>query len=439
MASADSVAAIATAPGRGAVGVVRVSGRMASAIAQAITGKVLPERVATYAEFRDADGVVVDAGLALWFPAPRSFTGEDVLELQGHGGPAVLATLLERCMALGARMARPGEFTERAFLNGKLDLAQAESVADLIEATSAIAARAAMRSLRGEFSQRIEELAYALVDLRIVVESSLDFPEEGIDAQGATAEVLAQIREHLRLVQEAARQGHLLREGVQVAISGSPNVGKSSLLNRLVGEDLAIVTDIPGTTRDTLRASIELEGIPFNLVDTAGLRSTDDPVERIGVARAQAAAAEADVVLQVVDVGIAEAMRPCPNGRLIVVENKIDLYGIPPGLRHQGGAPIVRLSAMTGSGLSCLRAALLEAAGWTPPQPEGVYAARARHLEALVRASQALERAAAFGVDQADLLAEELRYAHDSLGAIIGKMSPDELLGEIFSRFCIGK
>jgi len=440
LASADSIAAIATAPGRGAVGTVRVSGPLAGVIGRAVTGKALEARVATYTEFREASGNAIDAGIALWFPGPRSYTGEDVLELQGHGGGAVLGALLARCVELGARLAQPGEFTKRAFLNGKLDLAQAESVADLIEATTITAARSAVRSLRGEFSRRIEALGHGLMELRVLAELSLDFPEEDhVLAEDAVMERLRSIVEQLDLVQRAARQGRLLREGVQVVISGAPNVGKSSLLNRLAGEEVAIVTEIPGTTRDILRASVEIEGIPFHVVDTAGLRDTDDPVERIGVARGRDAAAQADLVLLVVDAGNPVDAKLVPGKHDVVVENKIDLHGLAPGINRDAGTLRVRVSARTGRGLELLRSVLLEAAGRTEPEQEGVYMARARHIEALTIATDQISRALEIGPSRPDLFAEELRYAQESLGGITGGPTPDELLGEIFSRFCIGK
>jgi tRNA modification GTPase len=439
--SADTIVAIATAPGRGAIGVVRASGPLVPALAAEVTGKPLPARTAVFAPFRDASGVVLDEGLALYFPGPHSFTGEDVLELQGHGGSAVLAATLSRCVELGARIAEPGEFTRRAFLNGKLDLAQAEAVADLIEATTRTAARSALRSLRGEFSQRIGALHRSLTELRAVAEASLDFPEDddmhALHASRAM-ERLAQVREAVEAVQRAARQGSLLREGVQVAIVGPPNVGKSSLLNRLAGEDIAIVTDVPGTTRDALRATVAIEGVPFHVFDTAGLRTAADPVEAIGIARGQEVASRADVILIMAESGT-EFRDTAVAGQRVLVENKIDLYDLEPGIDREGTDVRVRVSAQSGDGMDLLRAVLLEAAGWIKPEEEGVFMARERHLQALREAGQRLEAAAVIGVMREELFAEELRYAQEALAAVSGRMTPDDLLGEIFSRFCIGK
>ncbi len=406
-----------------------------------MTGKQLPARVVTYSEFRDAADTPIDEGLALFFPGPRSYTGEDVLELQGHGGPAVLAAMLARCVELGARVAEPGEFTRRAFLNAKLDLAQAEGVADLIEAATRTAARSAMRSLRGEFSERIDALHRSLTELRALSEASLDFPEEGdvnvLQSYGVL-DRLAQVRERLSSVLRAARQGSLLREGVQVAIVGPPNVGKSSLLNRLAGEEIAIVTDTPGTTRDALRATVVIEGVAFHVVDTAGLRASQDPVESIGIARGKEAAARADIVLVVAESGTIP-VETTAAGRRVEVENKIDLFGLPASAASDRDPIRVRVSARTGEGIDLLRAALLEAAGWARPEEEGVFMARARHLQALEEAAKRLHEAATIGAAREELFAEELRYAQEALAAITGRMSSDDLLGEIFSRFCIGK
>jgi tRNA modification GTPase len=436
----DTIAAVATAPGRAAIGVVRLSGPAAIRIGEAITGKALAPRTVTYAKFCGAGGSVVDEGLAIAFAGPRSYTGEDVVELQGHGGEAVLDAVLGRCVELGARLAEPGEFTRRAFLNGKLDLAQAESVADLIEARTAAAARSALRSLRGEFSDRIEALHRGLVEVRALAEAALDFPEEGdvevMQAYGV-AERLEQLREQLAGIRGAAQQGALLREGVKVAIVGAPNVGKSSLLNKLCGEEVAIVTAIPGTTRDILRANVTLGGIPFEFVDTAGLRDSDDPVESIGIERGRKAAHQADLVIRVTASGAPDDVE-VPTYQ-VEVENKIDLTGVEPGADRTGQVPRVRMSARTGAGLDALRATLLEAAGWKPLQDEGVFMARARHLRALDEAAERLGEAAALGVEREELFAEELRYAQDALASIVGKTSADDLLGEIFSRFCIGK
>lgn len=437
----DTIAAVATAPGRAAIGVVRVSGPAAPRIGEAITGRALPARTAVHVQFRDAKGEVLDEGLALSFPAPRSYTGEDVLELQGHGGEAVLRGVLARCVELGARLAEPGEFTRRAFLNGKLDLAQAESVADLIEAKTSVAARSALRSLRGEFSHRIDALHRGLVELRALAEASLDFPEEGdievMEAYGVAERLLA-VREQLAAVQQAARQGTLLREGLTVAIVGAPNVGKSSLLNRLAGDDVAIVTPVPGTTRDTLRAVVALEGVPFEFIDTAGLRESTDPVESVGIERGRKVALGADIVVRVVAPGTDDGALPdaAPH---IEVENKIDVTGASPGIDRSGSVPRVRISALTGAGLEQLRALLLEVAGWKPLQDEGVFMARARHIRALEEAAERLAAAAALGVQREELFAEELRYALEALASITGRTTADDLLGEIFARFCLGK
>jgi len=439
--SVDTIAAIATAPGRGAIGVVRASGPLVPAISAALTGKPLPARRAIFAQFLDAHGTVFDEGLALYFPAPHSYTGEDVLELQGHGGPAVMAATLSRCVELGARIAEPGEFTRRAFLNGKLDLAQAEAVADLIEATTRTAARSALRSLRGEFSMRVADLHTSLTELRAFAEASLDFPEDD-DMHALHAAIamqrLRQVRDTLDAVRKAARQGNLLREGVQVAIVGPPNVGKSSLLNGLAGEEIAIVTDVPGTTRDALRTTVAIDGVPFHVVDTAGLRTATDPVEAIGIARGRELASKADIVLLVVESGTEPGDVSAP-GRRVVVENKIDLYGLEPGIDREGPVIRVRVSAQTGAGLDLLRAVLLEAGGWVQPEEEGVFMARERHLHALREADKCLEAAAVIGVAREELFAEELRYAQDALAAVSGRITSDDLLGEIFSRFCIGK
>jgi len=397
-------------------------------------------------EFRDARGEVIDQGLALFFPAPRSYTGEDVLELQGHGGPVVLQQLLKRCLELGARPAQPGEFTQRAYLNDKLDLAQAESVADLISAATAEAARGALRSLQGAFSRKVEELAQGLIELRALVEATLDFPDEEIDflkqadAEGRQAVLRAQLRNLL----SASQQGSLLREGIQVVLAGQPNVGKSSLLNRLAGEDLAIVTEIPGTTRDAIRESISLEGVPVHIIDTAGLREARDPVERIGIERTWAAIEKADFLLLLIDAtqGEGEADReiqkrvpselPC-----IRVMNKIDLLtGQAAGVKRNDSST-VWISAKTGDGMDELRKSLLEAAGWQGGG-EGLFMARERHVQALEQAQTHLESAAQH-LSRPELFAEELRLAQESLGTITGEFTSDDLLGEIFSRFCIGK
>jgi len=437
----DLIAAIATAPGRGGVGVVRVSGADVSALAQAMLGRLPVPRHATYGPFLDADGSTLDEGIALYFAAPHSFTGEAVLELQGHGGPQVLNLILQRCVALGARLAEPGEFTRRAYLNGKLDLAQAEAVADLIDAQSVAAARSAVRSLAGEFSQRISVLVEELIRLRMLVEATLDFPDEEIDflKQADAFGRLDRLDAKLQTVRAAATQGALLREGLTVVLIGQPNVGKSSLLNRLAGYEAAIVTATAGTTRDTVREAIQIEGVPLHIVDTAGLRDTDDAVEQMGIARTWAAAEKADVALLLVDaahgVGAHEAatLARLPAIPRLTIHNKIDMTG--ESTRIDGEA--IWLSAKTGAGLDLLQRKLLESAGWQA-LGEGALMARTRHIHALQRAATHFQQARD-ATSQLELFAEELRLAQAALSEITGEFSADDLLGEIFSRFCIGK
>jgi tRNA modification GTPase len=446
MAATDTIVAIASAPGRAGIGVVRGSGRALAAFAQALTGKTLLPRQATLCTFRDAQGAPIDQGIALFFAAPRSFTGEDVLEIYGHGGNAVLQLLLRRCLELGARIAEPGEFTRRAFLNEKLDLAQAESVADLIDAASVEAARSAARSLTGEFSARVNALVEALTDLRAHVEACIDFPEEEINpADRATQKSkLEQIRVLLDAVFRQARQGTVLRDGLTVALIGRPNVGKSSLLNRLAGEEVAIVTPFAGTTRDQVRATITIEGVPIHLVDTAGLRDTDDPVEKIGIERTWLAVERAGAALLISEAGEAIGAREAQilqhlPSRLPVawIYNKIDLHGQRPLINRDGTSVSIRISALTGEGVDLLRNWLLETAGWQP-QGEGAFMARERHLIALREADDHL-RMAGDSRGRFEIFAEELRLTQNALVSITGKFSADDLLGEIFSRFCIGK
>lgn len=437
----DLIAAVATAPGRGGVGVIRVSGADVAPLAEAILGRLPEPRRATYTAFRDADGSTLDEGIALHFAAPHSFTGEAVLELQGHGGPAVLDLILQRCLALGARLAEPGEFSRRAFLNGKLDLAQAEAVADLIDAASAEAARSAVRSLAGAFSARVRELVDGLVRLRTLVEATLDFPDEEIDflKQADAGGQLDALDATLAGVHAQAKQGALLREGFTVVLVGQPNVGKSSLLNRLAGYEAAIVTEIAGTTRDTVREAIQIRGVPLHVVDTAGLRDTEDAVERIGIARTWAAVEKADAVLLLVDaahgVGREEAaiLTRLSGVKRLTVHNKIDARGEAP----RAAGDEIWLSAKTGAGIDLLRDRLLEAAGWQAAG-EGVFTARARHLDALRRAAAHLAAARAAMI-QLELFAEELRLAQAALSEITGEFTADDLLGEIFGSFCIGK
>ena len=469
----DPIAAIATATGRGAVGIVRASGRDLRELMRALCGRELTPRHATLLPLRDAHDGVIDTGLALYFPAPHSYTGEDVLELQVHGGPVVLQLLLARMLELGGkagmRAADPGEFTERAFLNGKLDLAQAEAVADLIDATTEAAARSASRALAGEFSHRVHSLGESLRDLRALVEATLDFPEEDIEfiRAAGVAERLRRMSADVADILARARQGALLREGVRVVLAGQPNVGKSSLLNALAGAELAIVTDVPGTTRDRVSQSIQIEGVPLHIIDTAGLRETLDQVERIGVERSWDAIADADAVLFLHDLTRVHESRYAEDearlakllaehaprhAALLHVWNKVD--ALAPGeapariaaftRRHgsdDGARNDLLLSARSHAGLDELRQALLRACGWQA-WPEGVFIARTRHVQALgacmehLRVAQALLAAPEPALD---LLAEELRLAHRELMAITGEVTADELLGDIFNRFCIGK
>ncbi|HTQ77934.1 MAG TPA: tRNA uridine-5-carboxymethylaminomethyl(34) synthesis GTPase MnmE [Burkholderiales bacterium] len=432
----DTIAAIATPPGRGGIGVVRVSGPGVARIAASLLGGLPEARRARFGPIRDRHGELLDEGLAIYFAAPHSYTGEDVLELHGHGGPVVMGTLLGAALDAGARLAEPGEFTRRAFLNGRLDLAQAEGVADLIDAASREAARSALRSLEGEFSAAVRVLVAQLTDLRALTEATLDFPEEELDAlqHEDARERLGRLRAALEALIASSRQGSLLRAGVHAAIVGQPNVGKSSLLNRLAGEERAIVTALPGTTRDALRETIAINGVPVTLVDTAGLRETSDEIERLGVQRARREAERADLVLVVLEAGcMQEPPGPPPPARRITVVNKIDLV---PGEKARRNGATVHVSAKTGAGLDLLRDAILEAAGWQA-RGETVFLARERHLRALASARAHLEAAAQH--TGWELLAEELRLAQDALGRITGLVSADDLLGEIFARFCIGK
>ncbi|MEE4956577.1 tRNA uridine-5-carboxymethylaminomethyl(34) synthesis GTPase MnmE [Pseudomonas alliivorans] len=451
----ETIAAIATAQGRGGVGIVRISGPLASKAAQAIIGREPKPRYAHYGPFADASGQTLDEGIALFFPGPNSFTGEDVLELQGHGGPIVLDMLLQRCLELGSRLARPGEFSERAFLNDKLDLAQAEAIADLIEASSAQAARNALRSLQGAFSQRVDKLTEKLIGLRIYVEAAIDFPEEEIDflADGHVLSMLDEVRAELSTVLREAGQGALLRDGMTVVIAGRPNAGKSSLLNALAGREAAIVTEIAGTTRDVLREHIHIDGMPLHVVDTAGLRDTQDQVEMIGVQRALKAIGEADRILLMVDATAPEANdpfalwpefleeRPDP-AKVTLIRNKSDLSGDLTGLETSpDGHVTISLSARAGGeGLELLREHLKACMGYEQTS-ESSFSARRRHLEALRHASDSLEhgRAQLTLAGAGELLAEDLRQAQQSLGEITGAFSSDDLLGRIFSSFCIGK
>ncbi len=445
----DTIAAIATPPGRGGVGVVRISGRGLAGLAEALAGKALAPRHATLATFRESEGknaAIIDQGLALFFPTPHSYTGEDVIELQGHGGPAVMQALLKRCLALGCRLARPGEFTERAYLNDKLDLAEAEAVADLIDAASEAAVKSAARSLSGEFSAEVHVLVDRVIDLRMHVEACIDFPEEEIDPADRAAQntKLEQIRALWDKLARNAKQGVVLRDGLTVALIGRPNVGKSSLLNRLAGEDVAIVTPIAGTTRDQVRATIQIDGVPIHLIDTAGLRETCDEVEKIGIARTWEAVQKAGAALLISEAGEmvghqeATIAAQLPAGLPTAwVYNKIDLFGTKTKRQDEGNSTTLQVSALTGEGVAALREWLLATAGWQPTG-EGVFMARERHLIALNLALTHLN-AAATQQTQYDLFAEELRLAQMALSSITGEFTPDDLLGEIFGKFCIGK
>ncbi len=438
------IAAIATAPGRGGVGIVRLSGTGLKSWIEPLTGKVPSDtfaapRIATLTPFIDTAGQAIDEGLLIYFAGPNSFTGEDVIELHGHGGPVVMQLLLGRCLDLGARLAEPGEFTRRAFINGKLDLAQAEAVADLINASTATAARSAVRSLQGDFSRAIDALMQPLIELRALTEATLDFPEEEVDfLKSIQAEArLQNIREALTQVQASARQGKLLHDGLTVVLIGQPNVGKSSLLNALAGEDLAIVTPVAGTTRDVVRAHLQIEGVPLHVIDTAGLHDTSDEVERLGIERTWKEIEKADVAVLLTDaqhgftLAEQDIINRLPEGMTrVTVQNKIDLGAATTA------TDALQISAKTGLGIELLRAKLLEIAGWQPG--ESLFIARERHLRALYDASDHLNMANA-ALPALEIFAEELRLAHKALQSITGEYTPDDLLGDIFSRFCIGK
>lgn len=444
--SADTIAAIATGQGRGGVGVIRISGPGIRTLANAILGKLPAARHAVLSNFLDQNGAVLDQGIALFFPAPHSYTGDDVLELQGHGGPAVLQLLLQRCLDLGARLAQPGEFTRRAFLNDKLDLAQAESVADLIDANSSEAARSAMRSLRGEFSAAVHLLVKELIYLRMLVEAMLDFPEEEVDVGDVERRdtLLNNIQTKLRHTLATAKQGSLLREGAHIVIAGQPNVGKSSLLNRLSGEDVALVSDVPGTTRDVIRQMIQIRGVPLHIMDTAGLRESPDVVESLGIARTHQMLHHADLILLLLDASqgmttedraiLENLPRDIPR---LMVFNKVDLLNGKPPADAQVNDTVVYVSARTGNGLDDLREKILGVVGWRD-QESGVFIARERHVRALTLAQTRLMQAHEV-LAKSELFAEELRQAQLALDEITGEFTSDDLLGEIFSRFCIGK
>lgn len=448
----DTIAAIATAPGRGGVGILRVSGPKARQVAETLVKQPLQPRHAHYCAFHSSAGEVLDQGIALFFPGPNSFTGEDVLELQGHGGPVILDLLLREITRLGIRLARPGEFSERAFLNDKLDLAQAEAIADLIDATTEQAARNALHSLQGAFSARIHELVEALIRLRIYVEAAIDFPEEEIDflSDGHVAREFEQIEERLAAVFREARQGALVRDGMRVVIAGRPNAGKSSLLNALSGRESAIVTSIEGTTRDVLREHIHIDGMPLHIIDTAGLRDSPDEVEQIGIQRAWEEIRQADRILLLVDARSTDEQRPevlwpefvaqLPDpAKLTLIRNKVDLTQESAGFLNSTGN-VLGISAVTGAGMDTLKQHLKDIMGYQHTGESG-FTARRRHLDALERAQDYLRagKAQLHGYAAGELLAEDLRQAQNALSEITGEFSPDDLLGRIFSSFCIGK
>ncbi len=447
--SADIIAAIATPPGRGGVGIVRLSGKNLHEIANTLTQKKLSPRHATYAKFRDENGDVIDEGIALFFPAPHSFTGEDVLELQGHGGPIVMQGLLQRAVQLGARLAKPGEFSERAFLNDKIDLTQAEAIADLINANSDQAARCAMRSLQGDFSKTVHNLVDELTQLRLFVEAAIDFPDEDIDFINSSdvKKRLQQVISKIDSVKATAKQGTLLQEGLTVVIAGKPNAGKSSLLNCLSGREVAIVTEIAGTTRDVLREYIHIDGMPLHIIDTAGLRDSEDIVEQEGMRRAWSAMESADIVLLVSDitdttdnVELPFAEKLPANIPIVMIKNKIDLSKDAPQIKQTNNTTEIYLSAKNNTGIDILKKYLKDIAGFHA-NTEGLFIARRRHLDAIAKAQALISN----GLTQlnshnaSELLAEDLRLAQLALAEITGEFTSDDLLGKIFSEFCIGK
>ncbi len=441
--SPETIVALATPTGKGGIGVIRVSGPRVPQIAHTLLGCLPSPRYATFKRFTDSSGELIDHGIALYFPAPHSFTGEEVLELQGHGGLVVMDLLLKSIIQLGARLARPGEFSERAFLNGKIDLAQAEAIADLIESASVQAARCALRSLEGEFSSEIHQLVQQLIELRSYIEASIDFIDEEIDqiADGQVIEKIITLIKKIANLLDKAHQGYLLKEGMRIVLVGEPNVGKSSLLNSLAGRETAIVTPVPGTTRDVVRDQIQIEGMPLHITDTAGLRETLDPVEQEGIRRTKLALQEADLVILLLDDRSPDdsvqahllAQMPIPP---LIIRNKIDLSGHPVGLSESG---VLYLSAKTGAGIEVLKNYLKEKMG-LHSNPESNFMARRRHLEALQRAQSALKMSLTHAqFSHYELLAEELRQAQQALGEITGEFSADDLLGQIFTTFCIGK
>lgn len=450
MVSDDIIAAIATPPGRGGIGVIRVSGKNLTALAEKILGELPKPRQAHLSRFFDAEKRVIDRGIALYFPAPQSYTGEDVLELQGHGGPAIMNLLLTQCLSAGARLAQPGEFTLRAYLNNKIDLVQAESVADIIEASTSEAARCAVNSLQGRFSAKIEETVSSLITLRMMIEATLDFPEEDIERiylfQIRTQ--LENIHGQLEQIFRSAQQGNLLQEGIKIALVGAPNVGKSTLLNQLVEEEVAIVTDVPGTTRDTIQRTITIQGVPVHVIDTAGLRETNDIVEQKGIERTHAAIEGAHMAIGLIDASNHldrndPVMCHIPaDKQQLIVYNKIDLFNESPKIERKKNRIYIYMSAKTGEGVELLRQTILETAGWQFHQAgEGIFTARQRHLTALKLANTHIDNALKFSQNghSLEVLAEELRLAQLALSSITGQFTADDLLGEIFSHFCIGK
>lgn len=439
----DTIAAVATPGGRGGVGIVRVSGPLVGRVIERIIGRGLKPRYATHARFLDENKEAIDDGIALYFPAPHSFTGEDVLELQGHGGPVVINMVLEAVIQAGARHARPGEFSERAFLNDRLDLAQAEAIADLIDAGSQHAARAALRSLQGKFSEAVHLLLERIIRLRMHVEAAIDFPDEDIDflADASIGRQLGDVRGQLQQLMTRVQHGRILRDGVTIVMAGKPNAGKSSLLNALAERDAAIVTDIPGTTRDVLREYLQLDGVPLHVVDTAGLRESDDPIEQEGVKRARAEFERADIILQVIDVRDTENPEAIHSTRAAVVRvfNKIDLTDAQSGSIETPQGADVHLSLKTGEGFSLLHDVLRRQLA--RHETDGEFTARQRHVAALQDVQEKLAHAAKILHEQhaGELVAEELRLAQNRLGEITGEFTADDLLGEIFSSFCIGK
>lgn len=448
----DTIAAIATPPGNGGVGIIRISGALVPEIAQQLIRRRasgihgLPPRLAQYSSFIDNDGSVLDSGIALYFPSPASYTGEDILELQGHGGSVVLDMLLRRVLSLGARLANPGEFTERAFLNGKLDLAQAEAVADLIESSTEQSVRSAQKSMQGVFSEQVNELVEELTELRTYVEAAIDFVDEEIDflTDGVVENRIVSLLRRLEHIQQTAQQGRLLRDGMTVVLAGKPNAGKSSLLNALAGHEAAIVTDIAGTTRDVLKERIQLDGMPLHIIDTAGLRESDNAIEQEGIRRAHLEIKNADKILLLIDAGEPEIESVLttlpPDGNITHIYNKIDLLGLEPDIKQTESATQIYLSIKTGNGLELLKQHLKQSVGFNEAT-DNVFIARRRHLEALSKGREFVESALdqLRGSQAGELVAEDLKQAQNSLAEITGKFSSDDLLGKIFSSFCIGK